>query len=74
MVGVFAAHWNFVQIAPYISSQDFRYSVILLAPMAYFFAYGASNLPTKWREAAFLVLQFVILNCGIYILELAMES
>jgi hypothetical protein len=73
-VAVFAAQWNFVQIAPYIPSQDFRYSVILLVPMAYFFIYGAESLPAKWREVCFLALQFVILNCAIYILKLALET
>jgi hypothetical protein len=71
---VFSAHWCFVQMAPFISSQDFRYSVILLVPMVYFFLQGASVLPAKWCQVSHFLLQLVILNCGIYLLELALEG
>jgi hypothetical protein len=72
--GVFAAQWNFVQIAPYLSSQDFRYSVILLVPMTYFFLRGVARLPVKWGDGYLLILQFTMLNCAVYVLELALQA
>ena len=71
---VFLTHWTFVQIAPFMSSQDFRYSVVLLVPMVYFFIQGASNLPTKWGHVFRFALQLVILNSAIYLLEMALEG
>ena len=57
-----------------MSSQDFRYSVVLLIPMVYFFIQGAANLSTKWSQVARFALQLVILNSAIYLLELALEG
>ena len=74
LVVVFVAHWDFVQIAPYISSQDFRYSVILLIPMVYFFIESTSSLPTKSGQLFRFALQLVILNSAIYLLELALAG
>jgi hypothetical protein len=74
LVAVFFAHWNFVQVAPFISSQDFRYSVILLIPMVFFFIQGVSTLAPKWGRTYRFGLQLVILNSGIYLFELALEG
>ena len=71
---VFVTHWTFVQIAPFMSSQDFRYSVILLIPLVYFLVRGSSSLPLKWAEASYLALQLLILNSAIYLLELTLEG
>jgi uncharacterized membrane protein YpjA len=37
LAGVLIAQWLFLQLAPYLSTQDFRFSVVLLVPLAYFF-------------------------------------
>jgi hypothetical protein len=71
---VFAAQWAFLQVAPFMSSQDFRYSVILLVPLVYFFQRGASSLPHTWRERAFFGLQMLTLNSAIYLTEIALEG
>ncbi len=71
---VFSMHWAFLQIAPYMSSQDFRYSVILLVPMVYFFLQGAASLPLRWERSFHFALQLLMLNGAIYLLELALEG
>jgi hypothetical protein len=73
-IAVFVTHWIFVQIAPFMSSQDFRYSVILLVPMVYFLVQGASLLPLKGAEVFYFALQLLILNSAIYLLELTLEG
>ena len=72
--GVFVTQWGFVQIASYMSSQDFRYSVILLIPITYFFLLYAGKLPAKWSQLSLLGLQLLALNSAIYILEIAFEG
>lgn len=71
---VFAAHWTFVQIAPFMSSQDFRYSVILLVPMVYFFIQGVKTRTMKWTNASWFILQLTLLNSTIYVLELSFQG
>jgi len=71
---VFSAQWAFVQIAPFMSSQDFRYSVILLVPLVYFFIGGASSLRANGKKMAFLGLQMLALNSAIYLIEVAMAG
>ena len=71
---IFLAQWSFVQVAPFMSSQDFRYSVILLVPIVYYFDRGLADWPVRWRQAGFLGLQLLILNSAIYLLELAFEG
>jgi hypothetical protein len=73
-VGIFFAQWVFVQIASYTSSQDFRFSALLLVPFAYFYFCGAALLPEKWGRVAWFALQLLILNSGIYLLEVALEG
>ena len=73
-VAIFGAHWIFVQIAPFISSQDFRYSVLLLVPLTVFCIQGGKGLPAKWAEFFHFAFQFAILNCALYVLELALAG
>ncbi len=68
---VFSAQWVFVQVAPFTSSQDFRYSVILLVPLIYFFIGGASSLRANGKKMAFLGLQLLVLNSVLYLIEVA---
>jgi len=72
--GVFSAQWMFVQVAPFMSSQDFRYSVILLVPLVYFFVSGTSNLSADGKKMAFFGLQLLILNSAIYLIEIGVEG
>ena len=74
LASVSSLHWIFVQIAPYTSSQDFRYSVILLVPLVHFFVSGASSLSAHGKKLAFLGLQVLTLNSAIYLVEVAMEG
>jgi hypothetical protein len=71
---IFFAQWLFVQIAPYTSSQDFRFSVLLLVPFVHFYLKGLSTLPGKWRVAASLALQLLVLNSAVYLLEVSLEG
>jgi len=57
-----------------MSSQDFRYSVILLVPLVYFFIGGASSLRANGKKMAFLGLQMLALNSAIYLIEVAMAG
>jgi hypothetical protein len=69
---VFLAHWLFLQTAPFLSTQDFRYSVILLVPMTYYFLKGLDCLSCRWSAGAAFVLQLTILNSAIYLVVLSL--
>jgi len=71
---IFGTQWLFVQVAPYTSSEDFRFSALLLVPMAYFYFSGAMTLTGKWQHVAFVLLELLILNSAIYLLEVALEG
>jgi hypothetical protein len=73
-LAVFLAHWTFLQFAPFICHQDFRFSEILIVPITYFVLQGASTLPAKWESACRFLLQLTFLNAAIYLLELALEG
>ncbi len=73
-LAVFLAQWIFIQVAPFLCHQDFRFSVVLLAPIIYFVLRGAAGLPQKWEQRFHFGLQLLMLNCVIYLLELALES
>lgn len=45
----FFGHMMYRQIAPFSSSQNFRYSIIVLIPLIYFFMMSASYLPPSFR-------------------------
>ncbi len=69
-----AGHAVYRQFAPYSSSQDFRYSVLLLVPIMYFTVYGWSQLTgTKRTLATFVMVTFVVLSGGM-ILSLGFTS
>ena len=69
---VFLAHWIFLQAAPFLSTQDFRYSVILLVPMTYFLLKGIDICPPPWQSTATFMLQLSVLNSAIYLVTLSL--
>jgi hypothetical protein len=72
LAGVFLAQWLFLQFAPYLSTQDFRFSVILLVPLAYFCLRGMNSEVCHIKTGATFLLQVALLNSAIYILMLAL--
>jgi len=70
LVGVLLAQWLFLQWAPYLSTQDFRYSSILLVPYLAFFVQGVAFYPPRWRPFLTFLLQLALLNSAIYLLSL----
>jgi hypothetical protein len=72
--GVFLAQWLFLQWAPYLSTQDFRYSVILLVPMTCFLLRGLDALPYHIKVCATFLLQIALLNSAIYLLTLSLAD
>jgi hypothetical protein len=72
LAGVLLAQWLFLQVAPYLSTQDFRFSVLLLVPLSYFFMTGVYTSSYYVRSIATLLLQLALLNSAIYLLILAL--
>jgi len=72
LAGVFVLQWLFLQFAPYLSTQDFRYSVILLVPLVYFFLEGAWTSSERIKAMGIFLLQIAVLNSAIYLLVLAL--
>jgi hypothetical protein len=72
LAGVLIAQWLFLQLAPYLSTQDFRFSVILLVPLVYFFLGGIRASSDRLKAAATFLLQVALLNSAIYLAVLAM--
>ncbi len=69
---VFLAHWLFLQAAPFLSTQDFRYSVILLIPIACFVLNGIDHAPLPLPSTATFLLQLALLNSAIYLVTLSL--
>jgi hypothetical protein len=72
LAGVLIAQWLFLQLAPYLSTQDFRFSVILLVPLVYFFLAGVCASSGHCKTIATFLLQVALLNSAIYLVVLAM--
>ena len=67
-----AAHWAFLRMVPYASSQDFRYSTLLLVPLAYFLLGGISHLPAALRPVGWALLFLALAISGAYLLGLSL--
>jgi hypothetical protein len=72
LAGVFITQWLFLQLAPYLSTQDFRYSVIVLVPLAYFFLNATDRSTPHIQAIATFLLQLTLLNSVLYLLVLAL--
>lgn len=72
--GVLAAQWLFLQMAPFLSTLDFRFSVILLVPIIHYVGRGIREGPGWWRGFATLLLQVAVLNSAIYLVMLSTGS
>ena len=72
LAGVFITQWLFLQLAPYLSTQDFRYSVILLVPLIYYYLSGTYRSPRRIQTMATFLLQVALLNSVVYLLVLAL--
>ena len=64
-----AAHWMFIRMVPYTSSQDFRYSVPVIVPLAYFLLCGIGALPATWRPAGWTLLLVALATSGAYFIH-----
>jgi hypothetical protein len=71
---VFLAHWLFLQAAPYLSTQDFRYSVITLVPIAAFLLAGIDLYSPHAKPIATFLLQWALLNAAIYLVTLSLGA
>jgi hypothetical protein len=71
---VFIAQWTFLQMAPFLATQDFRFSVILLVPLLYYLLQGVDYCSRSLRSIAEFVLQLLIINAVAYILALSLGS
>jgi len=49
---LFFGQWVFVQMSPYQSSEDFRYSSLLCVPIAFLTVSGIKYLPSRFGEVA----------------------
>ena len=58
------SHWLYVMQAPFISSQNFRYSAILVIPFTYFLLRGLNKLPLVPRRIMQAVLLVLSASCG----------
>jgi hypothetical protein len=74
LVAGFATQWIYFQCCPFLSCQDFRFSAILVVPVAWFLVEGVSKLPRKSRRFAQGALQFAIMNCVTYIVIIPLFS
>ncbi len=63
-------HTAFRWLSPFSTSQDFRYSPLLLVPAAFFIVYGLSRLPTTLRQMATVIVQTSIILWVILILAM----
>jgi hypothetical protein len=72
LAGIFVAQWLFLQMAPYLSTQDFRYSVVLLVPAIHVILYGIYIRAPRWQQAFTFLLQWAMLNSAIYVALLAL--
>jgi hypothetical protein len=72
LLGLFIAQWLFVQIAPFMSSQDFRYVVVLTVPIAYFLVEGLRGLPERMHGWSNVMLRLLMINCGAYLIAVAL--
>ena len=69
---VLIAQWLFLQLAPYLSTQDFRFSVLLLVPLAYLSLSEIYRSPPLVHKIATFLVQLSLVNSAIYLLVLAM--
>jgi hypothetical protein len=61
-----AGHVAFRMQYPYSSSQDFRYSILLIVPLAFYAIEGARHLPKNLRRAAHIVMfLFIAASAGL---------
>lgn len=71
---VFLSQWLFLQCAPYLSTQDMRYSVVLLAPVSCLVLQGIYTSGPRLKSIATFLLQVALLNSAIYITVLALAD
>ncbi len=72
LVAVVGAQWLFLQTAPFLATQDFRFSVIVLAPISYYVVRGIECLPLPAaKSTARFALQIMVLNSAVYLILLA---
>jgi 4-amino-4-deoxy-L-arabinose transferase-like glycosyltransferase len=64
-------HAAYRQIAPYSSSQDFRYSILLVIPLAYFLALGWSHLSGRLRLVTSGLLLLFLVLCGGFLISVS---
>jgi hypothetical protein len=68
LVGSLASHLAFRAVSPWMPSQDFRYSFLLLLPFAYFTTLGLRDLPLWPRGVAMAVWgAFVASSAGLIV-------
>jgi len=63
-------HVVYRQTAPYSSSQDFRYSILLLVPFAYFLIVGLETIPKGLRKPARYATYTFIALCASFLIIL----
>lgn len=68
-----AGHAAFRQSNPYGSSQDFRYSVLLLLPIVAFLLMGIDRLPTSIRTIIESLLFTFLGLCGVFLAAITMS-
>ncbi len=71
---VLASHLVFRFYYPFASSQDFRYSTILLLPAAYFLLIGIAKLPHTYQRYVYAFLVLWLFACGSFMVALTIVN
>lgn len=70
MLTLLAGHAAFRWFSPFSTSQDFRYSPLLVIPMAFFVLRGLGMLPASFRQAGTTLYRALLVLCTIFILSI----
>ena len=74
LVVVFETQWIFLEVAPFLATQDFRYSVILVVPIVHYFLQGVEICSVRLQVIGDFTLRLGILNSAIYLIALSFNS
>jgi hypothetical protein len=69
---VLVAHIAFRAVYPYAPSQDFRYSSVLIVPVAYFMLLGLAKFPPILRKYGYVYIGTWIVSCAIFLVSLSL--
>ncbi|HVW67288.1 MAG TPA: glycosyltransferase family 39 protein [Candidatus Peribacteraceae bacterium] len=71
LIFLLIGHAIFRYVFPYSSSQDFRYSILLIIPIAYYMARGWSEEQGTMQMTRTILPSYFVICCSVFLLSLA---